>query len=175
MLNCESCYGRGVYSQSRSQQQSIGYWNFDKVGTKFDLVRSHSAMTHVMILSVKVRRNKRLKKEVMKDIGNMFGLPFGFKINGNFNLRNKLPRNLQSFSFLSSYMGKVCTTLYFSKFGTKCLKWSVMDAYALNKFRKWTTKKFANSATTWFNVVGVTWIETFWIQKFQTLPSRVVS
>jgi hypothetical protein len=79
-------------------------------------------MTHVMVLSVKVRRNERLKKAVMADIGNMFGLTFGFKIHSNFNLRKKLPRNLQSFSFLSSYMGKVCTILYFSKFGTKCLQ-----------------------------------------------------
>jgi hypothetical protein len=154
MLNCESRYSRGAYSQTRSHQQSIGYWNFDKVGTKFDMVRSHSAMTHVMVLSVKVRRNERLTKAVMADIGNMFGLTFGFKIHSNFNLRKKLPRNLQSFSFLSSYMGKVCTTLYFSKFGTKCLQWLVMDASTLNKLRKWTTKKFANLATTCFNVVG---------------------
>ena len=43
----------------------------------FDQVGTNSVMTHVMVLSAKVRRNERLWQTV--DIGNMCGLNFGFK------------------------------------------------------------------------------------------------
>ena len=56
-------HSRGTYSQSTPHQQSIGYRNFDQVGTNSD-------MTHVMILSTKLRRNEQLRQTL--DIGNMF-------------------------------------------------------------------------------------------------------
>ena len=49
---------RGTYSRSRSHRQSIGYWDFEQVGT-------NSVVTHVLVLSAKVRRNEWLKSVVM--------------------------------------------------------------------------------------------------------------
>ena len=40
-------------------------------------------------------------------------------------------KNLQSSSFLSSYMGKICIALYFSKFDAWSLKWPIMGASTL--------------------------------------------
>ena len=58
------------------------------------------------------------------DIGNMFGPTFGFKIISIQEI--KLPKKLQSSLFLSSYIGKNCTTLYISICGRESLKWLVM-------------------------------------------------
>ena len=46
-------YSRGAYSRLGPHRQCIGYWNF-----KHD--RTNSAMTRVLILSGKMKRNKWL-------------------------------------------------------------------------------------------------------------------
>ena len=51
--------------------------NFNQVGLNFDQARTNIAITHVMILSVEVRRSERLWQ--FRDIDNMFGTTFGFK------------------------------------------------------------------------------------------------
>ena len=55
----------------------IGYRISIKLGLYFDQAATNSVMTHVLVLSVKVRRNKRLWRTL--GIGDMFGLTFGFK------------------------------------------------------------------------------------------------
>ena len=52
-------HSRGTYSRSRPYQESIGYWNFNQEGTNFNHVRIDSDMTHVLVLSTKVRRNEQ--------------------------------------------------------------------------------------------------------------------
>ena len=47
------------------------------LGLDFDCVGISNAMTHVLVWSVKVRRNERVWQTL--DIGNMFGPIFGFK------------------------------------------------------------------------------------------------
>ena len=51
---------------------------FDHVRIDFDLDGINSVMTHVLVLSAKVRRNEKLIWQSL-DIGNMFGPTPGFK------------------------------------------------------------------------------------------------
>ena len=62
-------YKRGNYSGLRPRRQSIEYRNFDHVGT-------NSAMTYVVLLSVKASTIERLWQTL--DIGNMLGPNLGF-------------------------------------------------------------------------------------------------
>ena len=48
-----------------------------KLGLNFDRAGIDNAMTHVLVLSVEVRRNER--SWLTLDIGNMLGPTFGFK------------------------------------------------------------------------------------------------
>ena len=63
-------FSKGAYFQLGPSRQSIGYRNFNQVGT-------NSAMTHVIVLSAKVRRNEWLWQ--ILDIGNMFGSTYSFE------------------------------------------------------------------------------------------------
>ena len=49
-----TAYSRGAYFRSGAHQQSIGYLNFDQVGT-------NNAMARSLGFSVKVRGNERVK------------------------------------------------------------------------------------------------------------------
>ena len=82
-------YSRWAYFQSRPHRQSIRWQNFDHVAIEFrscwDYISIRpdpiNAMTHILVLGAKVRRNERLKWAIMAilDIGNMFGPTFGLK------------------------------------------------------------------------------------------------
>ena len=48
-----------------------------RLGLNFDQVKTNSVMTHVQVLSAKVRKNEWLLHNL--DIGNMFGPTFGFQ------------------------------------------------------------------------------------------------
>jgi hypothetical protein len=66
-------YCRGAYSRLGPHWQSIGYHNFDQamiefsimLGLNLDWGGTDSAMTRVLVLSAKVRRNEWLKWAVM--------------------------------------------------------------------------------------------------------------
>ena len=128
----EPIYSRGAYSQSGSHRQSIGYKILVRLRLNFDLVTTNSAMTHVLVLSSKVRRSELLKWAVMIDSRHWQYVHTNFWLQEFIVLSIqglKLPNNLQSSLFLSSYMWENCIALYFSKFDAKHLKWLVIGAY----------------------------------------------
>ena len=68
----------------------------------------------------------------MGGYGNMFKSAFGLKIHNTFKLRNRITEN--KFNPLDFYLPRrdnFCSTLYFSKFGTKSLKWLIMGTFTL--------------------------------------------
>ena len=84
--------------------------NFDQAGT-------YNAMTHVLVLSAKLRRNERLWQTM--DIGNMLGPTFDFK---HFHLRNKITNKIAVLMiFIFLHNEKNCTSLYFYMFATNLL------------------------------------------------------
>ena len=83
-------------------------------------------MTHVMVLSAKVRRNERLWQTL--DIGNVFGPTLASRFHRNFNLRNNTTKKIAFF-----LIWKInCSALHYSKFGSKSLKWSIMGTSTLD-------------------------------------------
>ena len=58
-------YTRGTYFRWRPHQQSKGYRSFDHVGLNFDDAGTTSAMTYVLVLSAKARRNEQLTWAIM--------------------------------------------------------------------------------------------------------------
>ena len=78
---------------------------------------------HMLVLSANVRRAIK-----MNGYGRLSTLVmcldqlFASKLHNNSNLRTKLPKKLQTSLFLSFYTEKICTSSYFSKFGTNSLK-----------------------------------------------------
>jgi hypothetical protein len=58
---------RRAYIQPGPHLQIIGYQNFNQKGIEFWSGHINSAMTHVLVLSTKVRRNEWLKWAVMAD------------------------------------------------------------------------------------------------------------
>ena len=63
----------------------------------------------------------------------MFEPTFGFKNLQKFQLKEYNIEKLQSSWFLSSYTGKVCTALYFSRSSVESLKWPIMGASTLEE------------------------------------------
>lgn len=125
-------YSRGTYSWWGPHQQSTRYWNINQCKTKFKLGwglhfnhdAATSAMVHVLILIAKVRRNEWRWHTL--DIGNVFDPTFGFKSSKFSSSRSKITKKLRSSWYI--YIGKFCTTLFFSRFGEECLKWLLMDS-----------------------------------------------
>ena len=74
-------YSRGVDFVSYPKGIRISI----RLGLNFDQVITNSAMTHVLVLSVEVRRNERLWRTL--NIGNMFGPNFGFKNSQSFQFK----------------------------------------------------------------------------------------
>ena len=66
-------YTRGAYSRTSPHQQTLEYRSCDQVGIGFlimlglnsDRAGTNSAITHVMVLSAKVRRDEWSKQTVM--------------------------------------------------------------------------------------------------------------
>ena len=77
IFKASGCYSRKTYSRSGIRQKSIGCHNFDYIGIEFQSGQTSNAMTHVLVLSAKGRRNEWLWQTL--DIGNMFGPTFGFQ------------------------------------------------------------------------------------------------
>ena len=69
-------YSRDTYSRSGPHRQGTGI--SIELGLNFNQAGTNSAMTHVLILSAKGRRNEWLWQTL--DIGNMFGPTFDFRI-----------------------------------------------------------------------------------------------
>ena len=84
-----------------------------------------------LVLTAKVRRNLSQNEQLWQtpEIGNVLGPTFGFK--NNFNSKSKNTENIQSYWSLSSYNGKSCIALDFSRFGAESLNWSVVGASTL--------------------------------------------
>ena len=99
--------------------------NFDHVGT-------NNSMTHVMLMSAKVRRKEWLWETI--DIRYVFGPTFCFNIHNHFILRNETTKKIAIFlNFYLATRDKFALTLCFFRYGAWSLRWSVMDASTLSE------------------------------------------
>ena len=76
-----------------------------KLGLNFNQVRTNSAMTHLLVLSAKVRRNDLLWHAL--DISNVFGPTSSFKHSQTFNMRNKITKQFASLLISIFLKGKI--------------------------------------------------------------------
>ena len=87
------------------------------------------------IISQKFRhlQNWLLSTQSARELQYCVRTNFWLKFHSNFNFRNKITnKKMKSSWFLSSYTWKNCTTIQFSIFDAKSLKWSFMGASTLH-------------------------------------------
>ena len=146
-------YSRDTYSWLGPHGQSIEYRNFDQAGIEFqsrwDYISNNPglifdqggiefrlgwnqwhSMTHVLVLSAKVRRNEWLWHTL--DIVVCSGELLAWKIQKDFNLRNKITEKFAVLMISIFLHMKNLHHLYFSKSGAKSLKWTVTGASTLS-------------------------------------------